>query len=100
MFSVNNIFSCHDEVLVLPKQYCTLDAEFMNTTLGLDIGTPPDRFDEVQFLHFSAEGKPWSRMSRREYYGSRNHTQLVHTIDKWFEEVEKVCPGIMPAPGS
>ena len=60
---------CRDEILVLPKSYGTLDSEY---DLGVTSGNSPFStalsecrdVDSVHYLHFTANGKPWSHGAR------------------------------------
>ena len=90
---VNLEFTCNGEILVLPKMYGTLNSEFR-------AGEPLSRrvsqcknFSKVRYMHFSADGKPWSRrrdvMSYRNMYPD-NEVKDLHI--EWHNLAKEACP--------
>ena len=95
---INMEFSCHDNVLVLPKTYCTLDSEF---SIGTKLHTNLDcrDFASVNYMHFSAHGKPFSHGRYRvdDIYSKSNFDSpaVLDLFRKWFRYTHKFC-GMIP----
>ena len=90
---VNAEFTCGEEVLVLPKMYGTLDSEFRaGDPLGRRLRRCRD-LSRVRYMHFSADGKPWSKRrnasSYREVYPDREVADL-HI--EWHKLANEACP--------
>ena len=90
---VNAEFACGGEVLVLPKMYGTLDSEFRaGDPLGRRLRRCRD-LSRVRYMHFSADGKPWSKRrnasSYREVYPDKEVADL-HI--EWHKLANEACP--------
>jgi hypothetical protein len=92
---INRRFSCQGDILVLPKFYGTLNSEFiksdeLNHRLGACLN-----FDQVQYMHFSGLGKPWSHAGQISSYISQYEDKAKPMIAKWFKTAYSVCPWIV-----
>lgn len=90
---INRKFSCHGKILVLPKSYGTLNAEFMDTESLSKRFQECKSINQVHFMHFSGLGKPWTRKSNqeRESYVQKYAEEARPYIFKWFTLYDKMC---------
>eukprot|EP00095_Tigriopus_kingsejongensis_P001240 maker-scaffold160_size295910-snap-gene-1.41 protein:Tk01240 transcript:maker-scaffold160_size295910-snap-gene-1.41-mRNA-1 annotation:"hypothetical protein DFA_05069" len=88
---LNKEFSCNDNIFILPKHYGTLDSEYNPDQKLYQKNKLCQSFGHVQYLHFSANGKPWTRGSNGNHYYLASYRFEVHAVlMKWFP-VSLVC---------
>ena len=91
---LNIEFSCKDELLILPKHYCTLDSEYnFNSNLHEKVSQCRN-FDNVQFMHFNAKGKPWTHdfESAKSHYTETYEPVVKEKYNIWFRHANQICP--------
>ena len=90
---INNRLVCNGELLVLPKHYGTLNSEYISSEkLSQKFKVCKD-FDQVQYLHFSGLGKPWSH--QLSSYQNRYENEAKPLIQTWFKLAKETCPWIV-----
>ena len=94
---LNIEFSCKDELLILPKHYCTLDSEYNFSDRLYKASSECRTFSNVQFMHFNKGGKPWTRgvEQTRDHYLKTYEPVVVSHFKKWFEMAHENCPTII-----
>ena len=88
---INDHLSMNDQILVLPKFYGTLDSDFESaeTVLKSKIKMCKN-FDRVQYLHWSAIGKPWYH-SESSYV--QKHEEVIRPlVQTWYRLTRESCP--------
>lgn len=92
-------FSCRKEILILPKQYGTLDSEYALSDLSSRLAECKN-FSEVQYIHFTIQGKPWSYAHSQEGFLSAFDPEAASVIRRWFVHAHQSCPWIVPRSSS
>ena len=95
---LNQEFSCQREVLVLPKMYGTLDSEYFNGHSKLSFRfSMCKNFSEVQYLHFSGQGKPWTSAElHMDNFLARYNDETKEVVERWFFHAQATCPWLVP----
>ena len=95
---LNQEFSCRQEVLVLPKMYGTLDSEYFNGNSKINFRfSMCKNFAEVQYLHFSGQGKPWSSAANHmDNFIARYNGDAAEAVKRWFTHAHSTCPWLVP----
>ena len=90
---INQRLACNGEMMVLPKHYGTLNSEYLiNQKLSQKYSLCKD-FNQVQYMHFSGLGKPWSHsLANYEKKYEESARPLIRT---WFELAHDTCPWIV-----
>ena len=90
---INMEFTCKGEILVLPKMYGTLNSEYSaGDSLSKRVAQCKN-FSQVRYMHFSADGKPWSK--RREaisYRGMYPDKEVADLHIEWHKLAKEACP--------
>ena len=95
---VNLELACKsDQVLVLPKHYGTLDSEYSGRERLKDKAKECRDFSHVQFLHFTAGGKPWTRGSimGKKNYNVNYEGEVRDAFAGWFALAHEKCPTVI-----
>ena len=95
---VNKEFACKDQVFVLPSVYGTLDSAFKAKTARERRKEGQCRnFDDVQYLHFSSVGKPWTHGGTHNsyLYVAESEFQMARVFIKWFDVASAICPELV-----
>ena len=87
---INQRLACHGQLVVLPKHYGTLNSEYLKSAKLSDKMRPCKNFSQVQFLHFSELGKPWSH--HLSNYVGLYEDQVQPLIQTWFKTAKEICP--------
>ncbi|XP_059091685.1 uncharacterized protein LOC131887172 [Tigriopus californicus] len=97
---IQSEFNCKtNDIMVLPKMYGTLDSDFYKTFKIFQNYRKCLDFSQVQYLHFSHQGKPWTRglsQVRRQYGSSNLHSNASSMFVQWFRDAHMVCPNLLP----
>ena len=64
---LNQRFSCNHEILILPKNYGTLNSEYLKSEKLSSKLSKCKEIKKVYYLHFSGKGKPWQHENVEEY---------------------------------
>ncbi|TRY70741.1 hypothetical protein TCAL_12816 [Tigriopus californicus] len=91
---VNKEFSCGDEVLILPKHYGTIDSEYNEMEPLSSITEVCRNQANIQFLHFTSRGKPWTRTGgeNRVMYKQEILKEIRPIFHEWALKVRHICP--------
>ena len=118
---IQHEFSCSHEIFVLPKVYGTLDSDFnmavksnveagecrhfqkvrLENNINLNLHFFMSVFiPQVQYLHFTDGGKPWTRGKNRNenHYLNKLSEEASYTLREWFDEANQVCPNYIKIP--
>ena len=90
---LNQRLACHNELMVLPKHYGTLNSEYLIKEKLSDIMKPCKSFADVRFMHFSGLGKPWSH--HLNSYKTKYEISAQDFIQNWFKIANDVCPSLV-----
>ena len=88
---LNQRFSCHYEVLVMPKHYGTLNSEYLSTDKLSGRLAQCKEIKKVYYLHFSGLGKPWQWHTEdiKEYLDGYE-MQIKPLIARWLSLFSKL----------
>lgn len=89
---INDVLTKNDQMLVLPKFYGTLNSEY-----GLGGRNPYyakcKNFDMVQYLHWTAIGKPWTYKESKYVNG---HEEVIKPLIRtWYQMAHETCPWLV-----
>lgn len=97
---IQSEFNCKtNDLMVLPKMYGTLDSDFYTNFKIFQTYRKCLDFSKVQYLHFSHQGKPWTRglLRTKQQYGSVSlHINASSMFIQWFHEAHTTCPSLLP----
>ena len=89
---INIEFTCKGEILVLPKMYGTLNSEYSTRDPLSQRVSRCKNFSRVQYMHFSGDGKPWSKRRSIDSYRSFYTKEVADLYVEWHEAAKEVCP--------
>ena len=90
---INQRLACNGEMMVLPKHYGTLNSEYLIKEKASQKFSLCKDFKQVQYMHFSGLGKPWSHsLANYEQKYEESARPLIRT---WFELAHDTCPWIV-----
>ena len=90
---INIEFTCKGEILVLPKMYGTLNSEYSARDMLSQRVSQCKNFSQVRYMHFSADGKPWStRRDAISYKGMYPNEVVADLHIEWHKLAKEACP--------
>ena len=90
---INQRLACNGELIVLPKHYGTLNSEYLNSEKLSHRYEQCKDFEQVQYMHFSGLGKPWSHSLAS--YENRYEASARPLVRTWFNLAKETCPWIV-----
>ena len=89
---INIEFTCKGEILVLPKMYGTLNSEYSTRDPLSQRLSRCKNFSRVRYMHFSGDGKPWSKRRSIASYRNLYTKEVADLYVEWHEVAKEVCP--------